>query len=58
MAQPIEVSLRDNDIQAIITGLSTHQATLDTVVNRLQAGQPPPSRPGSEATNSGRHSAR
>ena len=37
MAQPLEVALRDEDIQAIITGLATHQATLEGVANRLQA---------------------
>ena len=37
MAKPLEVALRDEDIQAIITGLAKHQATLEGVANRLQA---------------------
>ena len=37
MAQPLKVALHDEDIQAIITGLATHQATLEVVANRLQA---------------------
>ena len=35
MAQPVEIALRDEDIQAIITGLATHQATLEGVANRI-----------------------
>ena len=40
MAQPVEILLRDEDIQAIITGLATNQATMEAVANRLQATQP------------------
>ena len=39
MAQPIEIALRDEDIQAIITSLSTHQTTLEAVANRVQVTQ-------------------
>lgn len=40
MAQPIEISLRDNGIQDIITGLAMNQVTVEIVANRLQATQP------------------
>ena len=40
MAQPIEISLRDNGIQDIITGLAMNQVTVETVANHLQATQP------------------
>ena len=39
MAQPLEVTLRDEDIQAIITGLATHRDTLEGVANRIQVRQ-------------------
>ena len=55
MAQPVEISLRDEDIQAIITGLATNQATVEAVANRLQATQPSlTNRRDNEASLSGR----
>ena len=39
MAQLLEVTLQDEDIQAIITGLATHQDTLGGVANRIQVRQ-------------------
>ena len=39
MVQLLEVTLRDEDIQAIITGLTTHRDNLEGVANRIQARQ-------------------
>ena len=35
----MEILLRDEDIQAIITRLATNQATMEAVANHLQATQ-------------------
>ena len=55
MAQPVEISLRDEDIQAIIMRLATNQATVEAVANRLQATQLSlTNRQDNEASSSGR----
>ena len=55
MAQSVEILLRDEDIQAIITGLATNQATVEAVANHLQATQPSlTNRQNKEASSSGR----
>ena len=52
----MEILLRDEDIQAIITGLATNQAIMEAVANRLQATQPSlTNRQDNEASSSGRH---
>ena len=55
MAQPVKISLRDEDIQAIITGLATNQATVEAMANCLQASQLSlTNKQDSEASSSGR----
>ena len=53
MAQPLEVTLRDEDIQAIITGLATHRDTLEGVANRIQVRQAESRQENSAGNNAG-----